>query len=107
MSTRSLKLNVDGSAKGNPGFAGIDGLLQNSDGGILALFSIYIGVLNSSIVEVLAIKEACKMVNEKAELRLVNITIESDSLNTVSWVRHRSDRPWRLPFHFQAIDDFL
>ncbi|GJQ89475.1 reverse transcriptase [Tanacetum coccineum] len=81
----ALKFNVDGSAKGKPGFAAIGGLLRNSEGVVVALFSIPVGVMDSNVAEVLAIKEACKMLNKKVEFNSVKIVIESDSLNAVSW----------------------
>ncbi|GKF79652.1 reverse transcriptase, partial [Tanacetum coccineum] len=81
----ALKFNVDGSAKGKPGFAAIGGLLRNSEGAVVALFSIPVGVMDSNVAEVLAIKEACKMLNKKVEFNSVKIVIESDSLNAGSW----------------------
>ncbi|PWA68757.1 hypothetical protein CTI12_AA301610 [Artemisia annua] len=103
----SLKFNVDGAARGKPGPAGIGGLLRNNCGAVVAMFSIPIGVLDSNVAEVMAIKEACRMVNEKLDLSSSGIIVESDSLNAVSWVRHPLERPWRLLSHFQEIDLFL
>ncbi|GKD07823.1 reverse transcriptase domain-containing protein [Tanacetum coccineum] len=67
---RSLKLNVDSSEKGKPGLVGIDGLLRNIKGVVLALFSAPFSVMDSNVVEVLAIKEACKMLNKKGGVQL-------------------------------------
>nr|GEV54576.1 reverse transcriptase [Tanacetum cinerariifolium] len=103
----ALKFNVDGSAMGKPGLAGIGGLLQNTDGVVLAIFSISVGILDSNVAEVMAIKKAFSIIKEKEESRSVNITIESDSLNAVSWVNHPDERPWRLLHHFYEIDAFL
>ena len=63
----SLKFNVDGSTKGKPGLAGIGGLLRNSESVVVALFSIPVGVMDSNVAEVLAIKEASEMLNKKVE----------------------------------------
>ena len=63
--------------------AGIGGLLRNSEGVVLAMFSIPVGIMDSNVAEVLALKEACKMLNKKVELNSVKIVIESDSLNAV------------------------
>ncbi|PWA45434.1 reverse transcriptase [Artemisia annua] len=103
----SLKFNVDGAARGKPGPAGIGGLLRNNCSAVVAMFSIPLGVLDSNVVEVMAIKEACRMVNEKLDLSSSGIIVESDSLNAVSWVRHPFERSWRLLSHFQEIDLFL
>lgn len=92
----ALKFNVDGSAMGKSGLAGIGGLLRNSVGVVLAIFSISVGVLDLNVAEVIAIRKTYIMVKENEELRSVNITIESDSLNAVSWVNPPYQRPWRL-----------
>nr|GEV12617.1 cysteine-rich receptor-like protein kinase [Tanacetum cinerariifolium] len=61
----------------------------------------------SNVAKVMAIKEACRMVNENLNLSASRIIVESDSLNAVSWVRHPLERTWRLLSHFQEIDLFL
>ncbi|GJX57524.1 hypothetical protein Tco_0287421 [Tanacetum coccineum] len=55
-----------------------------------------LGVMESNVAEVLAIKEACKMLNKKVEFNSVKIIIESDYLNAVSRARTPITRPWRL-----------
>ncbi|GKB01454.1 retrovirus-related pol polyprotein from transposon TNT 1-94 [Tanacetum coccineum] len=96
----ALKFNADGSAKGKPG---IGGLLRNSEGVVVALFSILVGVMDSNVAEVLAIKEACKMLNKKVEFNSVKIVIKSDSLNAVSWARTPITRPLRFLPYFQEF----
>ncbi|KAK1575025.1 hypothetical protein Q3G72_001936 [Acer saccharum] len=82
----SLKFNVDGSSRGNPGLSGIGGVLRNSDGDIVCLFSAPIGVGSAMDSEVQAILKACQMcVNELCPAD-VNITIECDSQAAVSCV---------------------
>ncbi|XVE98191.1 hypothetical protein REPUB_Repub03eG0084400 [Reevesia pubescens] len=44
-----LKFNVDGSSKGNPGPAGISGLLHDDDGAVKMVFSKAIGVSRSNL----------------------------------------------------------
>ncbi|PWA95600.1 hypothetical protein CTI12_AA049650 [Artemisia annua] len=82
----SLKFNVDGAARGKLGSTGMGGLLRNNCGVVVAIFSIPLGVLDSNVVEVMAIKETCRMVNEKLDWSSPGIIVESDSLNAVSWV---------------------
>ncbi|GJT03943.1 reverse transcriptase [Tanacetum coccineum] len=48
----ALKFNVDGSAMGKPSVAGIGGLLRNTDGVVLAIFSMSLGILDSNVAEV-------------------------------------------------------
>ena len=50
-----LKLNVDGASRGKPGLARIGGVIRNSKGEVLLMFSKHVGVCNSNEVEVLAI----------------------------------------------------
>ncbi|PWA67678.1 hypothetical protein CTI12_AA315630 [Artemisia annua] len=103
----SLKFNVDGSAQGKPGLAGIGGLLRNSEGVVIAQFSIPVGVMDSGGAEVLAMEQACKMVNKKDEFKSVKIIIESDYLCAVSWVHCPNLRPGRFLPHFKEIDSFF
>nr|GEY09752.1 reverse transcriptase [Tanacetum cinerariifolium] len=87
-------------AKGKPGLACIGGLLRNSEGGVVALFSVPVGVMDSNVVEVLAIKEA-------SEFNSVKIVSESDYLNAVSWDRTPIMRPWRFLPYFHKVDIFV
>ncbi|KAK3189441.1 hypothetical protein Dsin_029002 [Dipteronia sinensis] len=56
-----LKFNVDWSAKGSPGPAGMGGVLRNSRGCALCLFSDHLGTLDSNSVEVSAIHKAVEI----------------------------------------------
>lgn len=52
----ALKLNFDGSAFGNPGLAGVGGVLRNEDGSILLSFSGPAGFFSNNKAELLALK---------------------------------------------------
>lgn len=69
---------MDGASKGKWGLAGIGGVLRNSKGEVLLLFSKNVGVCNSKEAEVLVILEALRMFSERYHGRLV---VESDSSN--------------------------
>ncbi|XWS63854.1 hypothetical protein CRYUN_Cryun06bG0137300 [Craigia yunnanensis] len=56
-----LKFNIDGSAIGKPGPIGCGGILQNERGTILALFFGPLGIMDSNVAEVMAIKETVEM----------------------------------------------
>lgn len=71
-----LKLNVDGAAKGKLGLIGIGGMLLNSKGGVLLMFSKSVGVRESNEAEVSSILETlqvfsalylCKLIVETGE----------------------------------------
>ncbi|XVF62072.1 hypothetical protein PTKIN_Ptkin08bG0187700 [Pterospermum kingtungense] len=53
-----LKFNVDGSAKGKPRLAGIGGVLRDHEGNVKIQFMKSIGLADSNLAELLAIKEA-------------------------------------------------
>lgn len=53
-----LKFDIDGEAKGKPGLPGIGGVLPNSYGIVVALFSKCVGSMGSNEAEVGAILEA-------------------------------------------------
>ena len=82
----ALKFNVDGSSRGNPGSAGIGGVLRDRLGKIMGLFSLHIGYLDAISAEVLAIRKACELCAQTATLRMKNIVIVSDSKVAVGWV---------------------
>ncbi|XVF46753.1 hypothetical protein PTKIN_Ptkin03bG0053700 [Pterospermum kingtungense] len=53
-----LKFNVDGATKGYPGPAGIEGILWASSSNVLRVFSFSVGVVDSNLTELLAVREA-------------------------------------------------
>ncbi|KAK3220514.1 hypothetical protein Dsin_014484 [Dipteronia sinensis] len=86
----------DGSARGNPGEAGIGGVLRNNSSRILGLFSLYVGIKDSSLAEILAIHRAATLCSQSASLRNKVIDIVSDSSEAVSWVN--TEGPGNLEF---------
>ncbi|KAK3219243.1 hypothetical protein Dsin_013213 [Dipteronia sinensis] len=81
-----LKFNVDGSARGNPGNAGIGGVLIDNTGKVLGLFSEHVGILDSNSAEILAIHRAVSLCAESTSLIGKDVDIVSDSKIAVSWV---------------------
>ena len=55
-----FKFNVDGAVRGKLGMAEIGGVLRNSRGEVLFMFSKHVGVCDSIEAEVLAILEALR-----------------------------------------------
>ncbi|KAK2661626.1 hypothetical protein Ddye_000200 [Dipteronia dyeriana] len=53
-----LKFNIDGSALGKPGQAGIKGVLRDCRGKVLCMFSFNVDIQNSNTAEVMAIHKA-------------------------------------------------
>ncbi|KAK0598706.1 hypothetical protein LWI29_037228 [Acer saccharum] len=86
----ALKFNVDGSARGKPGAAGVGGVLRDSNGNVLCKFSAHIGVQDSNAAEITAIHKACSLCVSNAALLGKDIVIVSDSKVAVSWVNNVS-----------------
>ncbi|KAK0607597.1 hypothetical protein LWI29_017220 [Acer saccharum] len=82
----SLKFNVDGSSRGQPGSSGIGGVLRNNTGMVQCLFSLFVGNQDSITAELMAIDYACSLCVANPSLRVVNIEIVSDSLLAVTWI---------------------
>ncbi|KAK1562612.1 hypothetical protein Q3G72_014800 [Acer saccharum] len=82
----ALKFNVDGSARGNPGNAGVGGVLRDNSGKVLGLFSASVGMLDSNSAELLAIHKAVSLCTMSVYLHGVEIEIVSDSFVVVDWV---------------------
>ena len=92
----SMKFNVDGSARGQPGKAGIGGVLRDESGSIMLVFSKSIGIADSNMAELLTIKEAFLIFCALENLSSKRLIIESDSSNAVLWVSKPNSCPWRL-----------
>ncbi|XP_007034193.2 PREDICTED: uncharacterized protein LOC18602625 [Theobroma cacao] len=101
----TMKFNVDGAANASMGEAGIGGVLRNSRGEIRMMFSKSIGVGDSSLAEVLAIREAFVMFIA-SQRRDSHMLVKSVSLNAVEWVQEPKSAPWRLRkwvLHIEAL----
>ncbi|OMO63114.1 hypothetical protein COLO4_32709 [Corchorus olitorius] len=77
----SLKFNVDGSAFGKHGPAGIGGVLRDEEGNTLVVFSKSIGVADSNFAEVMAIREAFIIFSVSKWCDSIMLIVESDSEN--------------------------
>ncbi|KAK0574812.1 hypothetical protein LWI29_029477 [Acer saccharum] len=83
-----LKFNIDGSARGSPGLAGMGGVLRDASGKVLCLFSNHLGIQFSNTTEILAIHKAVHICADSSTLSARNIIIISDSKVAVSWVNN-------------------
>lgn len=82
------KFNMDGSKRGSPGQAGIGGVLRDSKGNVLCIFSYFIGTQDSNSSKILAIHKACCLCDSNAALREKKVVIVSDSSVAVAWVNN-------------------
>ena len=102
----SLKFNVDGSARGKPGPAGIGGVLRDCKMRVKAVFSKTIGVADSNLAELLAVQEALKIFASTRWASTHKLIVESDSSNVVKWVLNPHDTPWSLKRIMAHIENF-
>ncbi|XVE98368.1 hypothetical protein REPUB_Repub03eG0100400 [Reevesia pubescens] len=80
---RKLSLfNVDGSAFGKPGPAGIGEVPRDEDGSVKLLFSKSVGSTDSNLAEFL----------------------ELESVNAVKWINSPQTAPWKLRKYCAAIE---
>ncbi|XVF36625.1 hypothetical protein REPUB_Repub19eG0073200 [Reevesia pubescens] len=89
-----LKFNVDGSAMEKPGPTGIGGVLRNSVGDFLLLFSKSIGYVDSNVAEFLAIMEALAIFANSKWSSDAGLIVESDSLIAIKWFNGEVILPW-------------
>ncbi|XVF80376.1 hypothetical protein PTKIN_Ptkin15bG0064800 [Pterospermum kingtungense] len=68
----SMKFNVDGTALRQSGLRGIRGALRDSEGKFKILFSKAVGVVDSNLVELLAIEEAFKLFSSSKWVKSLN-----------------------------------
>lgn len=88
---------MDKEARGKPGPAGIVGVLRNSKGEIMLLFSKNVGVKESNEAKVLMKLEALLLFLRYYQVKLI---VERDSAIAVMWASYYNSRPWRLQFLF-------
>ncbi|OMO52223.1 hypothetical protein CCACVL1_29304 [Corchorus capsularis] len=81
-----IKLNVDGSCLGNPGFAGCGGVLRTPSGCLVAVFYVYLGITSNDIAEMQGIKYGLQLATS---LQIPNLIVESDSLSSIQMFNRR------------------
>ncbi|WRX17882.1 Ribonuclease H domain - like 10 [Theobroma cacao] len=100
----TLKLNINGAAKGKPGPAGIGGVLRDHQDVIKGTFSHNIGIKDSNFAEFQAIHEGLKFFLASPWASNSDLEVESDSLNAILWTRDHSKVPWRMKLISNAIE---
>ncbi|KAK3184724.1 hypothetical protein Dsin_032010 [Dipteronia sinensis] len=99
----ALKFNVDGSARGSLGLAGIGGVHRDHKRNVLCIFSANVGFQDAITIEILAIARACKLYVSRPELIGRDIAVVRDSKVAVSWVNSGGIGSIK---HVQTIYDF-
>ncbi|XP_077239748.1 uncharacterized protein LOC143880655 [Tasmannia lanceolata] len=100
----SCKLNFDGSSLGNPGPAGIGGVLRDDKGEVIWSFAGPIGIADSNEAEVPAAHQGIKLLEVEY---LNNVVVEGDSINVIRWLSGSHRFLWRFTDLFNEILDII
>lgn len=100
----SFKWNVDASFNPSINASAIGGVLRNSKGEFICIFSSPIPPMEINNAEVNAIFRAIQISESFPDkCQSSNLIIESDSLNAVKWCTAKEGGPWNLNFHLNFI----
>ncbi|XP_038699593.1 uncharacterized protein LOC119996887 [Tripterygium wilfordii] len=99
--TSHLKWNTDGSSRLDK--VGIGGVLRDSSGNFLCIFSGPVGNLDATSAEMEAIRKALEISVAHGSSNGVELIVESDSHNSVSWLKKGSSNPWSMDQDCNAI----
>ena len=77
---------MDGSSIGNPGEAGIGGVLRDSSSKVLGMFSKFVGTCDSIIAELCAIHRTVSLVASSNSLFDKEVDFISDSKKAIDWI---------------------
>ena len=102
----SLKFNVDGAARSKPGPTGIGGVFRDCNAAVKAIFSGSIGVVDSNMAKLLAVREALKVFVASRWASSHRLIIESDSSNIVKWTLNPNGAPWFMKRHMAVIENY-
>ena len=105
--SKALKWNVDGSAKGKPGRAGIGGVLHDDKGTKIAEFAASVGIMHSNEAKLLAIVFSLELLLDRLSILTGKPIIESDSKNALSWKTNLGECPWNLRFYSNKLKNML
>ncbi|XP_071914064.1 uncharacterized protein [Coffea arabica] len=90
---RYVKLNIDESAMGNPGYSGGGGIIHDSYGRVIGAFSSFYGYQTNTKAEAMALMEGLQLC---LFLDLCNVIVEMDSLTMLNTVKRLQKCPWRI-----------
>ncbi|XP_048498506.1 uncharacterized protein LOC104891721 [Beta vulgaris subsp. vulgaris] len=98
-----IKWNDDASVNAGRSKSAIGGVLRNSQGLFMCLFSSPIPPMEINSAEILAIFRVAQISMAFEHLRQQHIIIEYDSSNAVKWCNDKEGGPWNLNFQLNYI----
>ncbi|KAK9275759.1 hypothetical protein L1049_023028 [Liquidambar formosana] len=102
-----MKFNVDESSLGKPGAVAISGVLRDDGGCFKCIFLESIGVVDSNVVEFMAIRKALRVFVDSESAGSSKLIVKSDSMVAVAWVLGKESIPWKLRFVYNEIKFLL
>jgi ribonuclease HI len=108
----SLKLNFDGASKGNLGRTGTGGVIRDSQGKIIPLYTGSLGNSTNNTAEFGALETDLEILHQEG---MTNVIVEGDSMLVINIVRKlqngtivgKIQRHWRLAYSLQKIQEHL
>jgi ribonuclease HI len=108
----SLKLNFDGASKGNPGWTGLGGVIRDSQGNIIRLYTGSLGNSTNNAAEFGALETGLEILRREA---ITNTIVEGDSMLVINTVRKlqngtrmgKIQKHWRLAQSLQRIQEHM
>lgn len=95
-----VKLNSDGSSRGNPGPSGGGGIIKDADGKMLITYAKGFGDESNNKAEAMAL---LIWINWCSSNGIKNLEVESDSLFLINWITDKAKPPWNIRDTVQAI----
>lgn len=107
-----LKLNFDGASRGNPGIAGIGGVIRNHQGNIIHIFYRSLGECTNNEAEFAAMEQGLRILRT---YRQGNFIVEGDSSLAISAAKRiqvgtqtsKVTKNWRLAKATESIAELL
>eukprot|EP00253_Pinus_taeda_P023451 PITA_23451 len=107
-----LKLNFDGASRGNPGIAGIGGVIRNHRGDIIHIFCRSMGECTNNEAEFAAMEQGLRVLKSSTQ---GNFIVEGDSSLAISVAKRiqagtptsKVTKHWRLAKATESIADLL
>eukprot|EP00253_Pinus_taeda_P028466 PITA_28466 len=107
-----LKLNFDGASRGNPGIAGIGGVIRNHKGDIVHIFCRSLGECTNNEAEFAAMEQGLRILRSR---RQGNFIVEGDSSLAISAAKRiqagtqtsKVTKHWRLAKATESIAELI
>ncbi|KAF5454630.1 hypothetical protein F2P56_024280 [Juglans regia] len=101
---RRMKLNVDGGSRGNPGPAGVEGVLRDLDGNVKMAFSVSLGNGTNNFAKLLGLLHGIQIDQEQG---FVDLDVELDFWVVVHWIKEKRCNTWYFEDFWEEVMEVL